>query len=97
MNPEQLRALVAGIRKIEAALGDGVKTPQAAEADTRMVARRSLFVDRAVLAGKALEAADLVALRPAGGIGPERLDLVVGRRAVRPLDAGTMLSWSDLG
>ena len=42
MEPDQLAALVAGIRIVESALGDGCKRPAAAEADTKAIARSSL-------------------------------------------------------
>ena len=96
LDPAELKAMVAGIRKVEAALGDGVKQPRPAEADTRAVARRSLFLRAGLGAGEAILADHLVALRPAGGIPPDALETVVGRRAARDLEAGAMLRPGDL-
>lgn len=96
LDPGELRALVAGIRKVEAALGDGIKAPRPAEADTSAVARRSLFLRAGLGAGEDIRADNLVALRPAGGIPPDELERVVGRRAARDLEAGAMLRRSDL-
>ena len=50
LEPAELAAMVAAIRAIEAALGDGVKRPTPSEARNRPVARKSLVaarVDRA--------------------------------------------------
>lgn len=96
LDPAELAALVAGIRAVEAALGDGRKAPREAEADTRKVARRSLFLTRDLAAGEALEPNSLVALRPAGGIAPNELAQLAGRTTARALSAGQMLQWPDL-
>jgi N,N'-diacetyllegionaminate synthase len=97
LDPTELRALVTGIRKIEAALGDGVKAPRASESNTREVARRSLFLRVDLRGGQDIAPDDLIALRPAGGIPPNEIETVVGRHAVRDLAAGTMLRPADFG
>ncbi len=91
LDPLELRALVVGIRKVEAALGDGVKAPRPSENNTREVARRSLFLRTALRGGQNIALDDLIALRPAGGIPPNEIETVVGRRAARDLAAGAML------
>lgn len=96
LDPQELQALVGGIRRVEQALGDGVKLAKPSEADTRTAARRSLFLRNALPAGRDIAADQLVALRPAGGIEPDQLDQLIGRRAARDLAAGDMLQWSDL-
>jgi N-acetylneuraminate synthase/N,N'-diacetyllegionaminate synthase len=96
LDPAELAALVAGIRRIESALGDGVKAPRPSEADTRQVARRSLFLRAPLAAGEDVDAEQLIALRPAGGIAPNEIERLAGRRALHDLAAGAMLRWSDL-
>jgi len=96
LEPAEFRAMVRGIRNVEAALGDGWKMPQPGEADARAVARRSLVVVRPVAAGAVLTAADLAILRPGTGLQPRLLDLVLGRRTRRDISVGTLLAWSDL-
>ncbi len=95
LDPDELCALVTGIRKIEAAMGDGIKAPQPSEANTREVARRSLFLRAALRGGQNIALDDLIALRPGGGIPPNEIEIVVGRRAARDLAAGTMLQPAD--
>lgn len=96
LDPAGLVALVAGIRKVEVALGDGVKRPQPGEENVRSVARRSLFLALPVQKGSVLREDDLIALRPAGGLRPDQMELVVGRHAARDLPAGAQLAWPDL-
>ncbi len=97
LEPGELQALVRGIRTVETAFGDGIKEPRPAERDTRQVARRSLFLRRAVRAGDFINAGDLVALRPADGISPADMDKVIGRPAARALAAGSLLTWDLIG
>lgn len=96
LEPHELKAMVQGIRKVEQALGNGVKAPAESEANTRAVARRSIYIRRAVSAGAVLGAQDLVMLRPAGGIPPDQIDAVIGRRARVALASGTRLEWQHL-
>ena len=96
MEPDQLAALVRGVRTVESALGDGCKRPAAAEADTKAVARRSLVLARDIKRGTVLEPSMLVALRPGTGIPPSEIERVVGRYAVHDLCKHAILQWADL-
>jgi N,N'-diacetyllegionaminate synthase len=96
LEPPELAALVAAVRGVEAALGDGVKRPAAAELENRERVRRSLVLARDVPAGQVLARDDLDALRPATGISPTAVGEVVGRRTARALTAGAALLWEDL-
>ncbi len=96
LDPKELADLARGIRRVEIALGDGVKCSRSSEADTRVVARRSLFLRHGLATGDPITADALIAMRPAGGIGPNELKNVIGRQAARALSAGTMIGWTDL-
>jgi N,N'-diacetyllegionaminate synthase len=96
LDPIQLAALVAGVRAVEQALGNGVKEPRASELPVRALVRRSAFVGRDLPQGTVLDAQDLRFLRPGHGIGPEHSRELVGRRTARALTSGTLLRWEDL-
>jgi N-acetylneuraminate synthase/N,N'-diacetyllegionaminate synthase len=96
LEPNELMALVKGIRSLESAFGDGRKVPAPGEQDTRQFSRRSLVLKCELKAGSSIEASMLTALRPAGGIDPSSTKFVVGRRVKRTLKAGQMLTWQDL-
>ena len=96
MEPRELADLVAGIRAVESALGDGVKVPKASERGNRATMRRSLYADRDLAEGTTLQEQDLIALRPATGISPHLIDEVLGRKLQRSITSGTPLDWSDL-
>jgi N,N'-diacetyllegionaminate synthase len=96
LNPEQLTAMVRGIRAVEAALGNGVKEPAPSEIPIRQLVRRSAFLARAVPADHTLALDDLEFLRPGDGIGPEHALELTGRRTRRALAEGQRLAWEDL-
>lgn len=89
-DPEQFRRYVEGIRTTWSALGDGVKAPRACEAEVARVARRSLTAAGPIRRGERITEADVVALRPAGGMAPDDRALVVGRAASRDIRAGEL-------
>lgn len=96
LEPDELVALVSGIRKVEQAMGNGIKEPADSEANTKQIARRSLYLARDVAEGGILSEDDLIALRPAGGISPHLFDDVLGRRLRYSLPAGQALAWVDM-
>lgn len=96
LEPEELAEMVSRIRQIELALGTGVKQPMISEIPVRDLVRRSVTVIRPLAAGTTLRREDLALLRPGDGIPPKNLDKVIGMRAIRQLDEGTTLHWSDL-
>jgi len=95
LEPVELRSMISSIRNVEAALGSGIKEPAASELGTRNVARRSLVLRRDIRKGGIISADDLDAKRPAGGIGPDLLDRVIGKMAANDMRAGSILTWSD--
>jgi N,N'-diacetyllegionaminate synthase len=96
LDPVQFRAMVKGIRLVEAALGNGTKEPAPSEGPIRQLVRRSAFLAHDVQNGHVLAEADLNFLRPGDGIGPEHANELAGRRISRPLAAGHKLEWTDL-
>lgn len=90
-DPDEFAAYVAGVRMLETALGDGVKTITASETPVAAVARRSLVTVAPIASGATIGAGDLAALRPGTGLAPAQLPNVVGRRAARDIPAGTVL------
>jgi len=91
LEPEELVRLVSGIRKIEAALGDGVKRPVTEELNTAAVARRSLVAARFIPAGTMLTLDMLDILRPGTGLPPAMRPQLLGRHVRLDIEAGTLL------
>lgn len=83
LEPDELKAMVAAIRNIEQALGDGIKRPSPSEAKNKAVARKSIVAARAIRVGEMFTAENLTVKRPGTGISPMRWDEVLGRMAQR--------------
>jgi N-acetylneuraminate synthase len=96
LEPAEFTQMVAGIRRIEAMLGDGVKAPSPEERDTARVARRSVVAARDIAAGQRIDESMLACRRPATGIAPRDLGRVVGRTARMAIAAGAVLQWDQL-
>jgi N-acetylneuraminate synthase/N,N'-diacetyllegionaminate synthase len=95
LEPLEFATMVSGIRAAQAAIGSGEKKPVAAEQNVRLVARRSLAARVPLAAGTVLTDMMLTELRPGTGISPILLGEVVGRKLMRPVESGELLSWSD--
>lgn len=91
LEPGDFKALVAAVRAIEGALGDGVKKPQPSETETRGVARRSLATLKPVRKGETFDRDNLGALRPGTAISPMRYWEWLGRTADRDYRAGELI------
>jgi N,N'-diacetyllegionaminate synthase len=83
LEPAELQAMVASIRNIEMALGDGIKRITPSERQNRPVARKSLVASAAIRAGEPFSAQNLTCKRPGTGISPMEWDRVIGREAPR--------------
>jgi sialic acid synthase SpsE len=98
LNPATWRAMVTASRRLEAALGTGVKVVEANEAQTVVVQRRAirLRVDRP--AGHKLTPADLEMLRPCppDALDPRWIDQVLDQTLRVEKRAGDTLAWPDL-
>lgn len=87
LEPDELAALVRGIRRIEQALGRPEKRGTASEAANVAVARKSIVAARPIAAGEVFSDANLTAKRPGTGMSPMRWDEVIGRAAPRDFAA----------
>jgi len=95
IEPGELRELVAGIRAIEQALGDGrLEGPSGPEQEEMYrLARRSLIAARDIPAGTPIAREHLVVKRPGYGIAPKHIDHVLGRLARVDIEAEDVITW----
>lgn len=64
--------------------------------DTRRIFTKSLAPTRPLHAGTVLAADMLIAKKPSGGIAPDMLEKIVGRRLLRAVTPDRLLLWDDL-
>jgi len=96
LEPGELSAMVHGIRKIEKALGNGIKKPAKRETNTIAVSRKSIVAKINITEGEVITADHLTIKRPGTGIKPGYFDSIVGKKARRDIEADTVLSWKDI-
>lgn len=83
LEPSELNAMVAAIRNIEVALGDGIKRLTPGEVKNMAVARKSIVACRNIKAGELFTAENISTKRPGLGISPMQWDEVMGKKASR--------------
>jgi len=83
LEPGELAAMIAAVRNVECALGDGVKRPSASEAKNIGIARKSLVASCQIRAGEAFTLENVAVKRPGTGISPMRLDEILLLKARR--------------
>ncbi len=91
LEPEELAEMVSSIRRVEAALGDGIKRPAESERKNLVVARKSLVAARPIQAGEQFCAENIDIKRPGGGIAPIRYWESLGRQSTRAYAADEVI------
>jgi N-acetylneuraminate synthase len=91
IEPGEFAEMVAGIRQVELALGDGNKRPMPSELKTMPIARKSIAARVPIKRGERLTADNLTVKRPGQGIAPIALWELVGRPASRDYDADDLI------
>jgi N,N'-diacetyllegionaminate synthase len=91
LEPDELKAMVAGIRNIERALGDGIKRPSPSELKNKPIARKSLVAATDIKAGELFSVENLATKRPGTGVSPMLWDEVIGRSAPRDFNEDELI------
>lgn len=93
----EFQAMVASIRSLEIALGNGKKCCMPSELGGQIGGRRCLFAARDLVVGQTLTLEDVAVVRPnIGELKPHHLDQVLGSRIKETIPAGTPLKWDYL-
>lgn len=79
--PDELKMMVAGIRVVEEALGDGQKRPAPSEVKNIPIARKSLIARQKIVKGEVFTEKNLTCKRPGTGISPMLYWQYLGQRA----------------
>lgn len=98
LDPVAWRAMMTATRRLEAALGTGVKELEGNEDQTVVVQRRAIRLRAGLAAGHRLTRDDLEVLRPCpvDAIDPTHFEEVLGRELAAAKTAGDTLKWTDL-
>lgn len=96
LDPNELKAMVASIRNIEIALGNGKKTPSESEMKNMVIARKSIHLKTGLLKGHILQEIDLIMKRPGDGISPMLIEKILDCKLNSDFPEDHMLKWDDL-
>jgi N-acetylneuraminate synthase len=91
IEPDELAAMIAAIRDVELALGDGRKVPAPEEIANRVVARRSLVATTVIRSGERFSEQNLGVKRPGNGVPPIEYWAYLGKKATRDYAANEAL------
>ena len=78
LEPNELIAMVKGIRNIELALGSSIKKPSKSEKPNMQIARKSIVANINIQSGEIFTEDNMAIKRPGNGINPMRWDDVIG-------------------
>jgi N,N'-diacetyllegionaminate synthase len=94
---EELGELTDALRRVAVMMGDGIKTPTPSERANTTGIRRSVVARDPIPAGTVLESHMLVCKRPATGVAPADMEVLVGLRTCRDLDEDEPITWGHVG
>jgi len=92
--PQELKALVDGVRRIEVMAGSDKKIVTASERKNKIVARKSIVAKCDIKAGEMFTEENITCKRPGNGISPMMWYDVLGNKAERDFCADELISLS---
>ena len=95
-DPAELKTIVEESRNIIDSLGDFRRVVSADEENKKLLFRRSAVTARELDRDHVLTKDDIGFKRPGTGISPDRLDILIGRKLKRRLEADKLISLEDL-
>ena len=96
MDPEDLMKFIDNIRLLEKILGKNVKEPIEGEKKARIYARRSIIARKDLMPGEVITFEKISIKRPATGIPPKYLNLIIGKRLKKEVKRDQPITWDDL-
>lgn len=91
LEPDELKAMVKAIRRVEEALGGGSKIPSESEKKNLTVARKSIVAKRKIAKGDLFTEDNLTVKRPGNGISPMRWNEVIGKIANKEYEVDELI------
>ena len=96
IEPNELAALVNGVKIANSVTGDGIKRPMPCEIENLPLIRKSLVASTRLAKGTRLERSMIEIKRPEGGIAPFDMDKVLGLTLKVDLEPDQPISWAVL-
>ncbi|MBF0119195.1 MAG: pseudaminic acid synthase [Desulfobacterales bacterium] len=93
LEPDELKQLVKTIRDSEVILGSSVKRLRLSEKENHQIGRRSLIAGDNIKKGETITADKIVIKRPALGLHPQYMDLIIGKVALMDIPKDMWITW----
>ena len=81
LEPAELKNMTQAIRKIESALGNGIKRPTQSELKNKYITRKCIVAKRKISKGETFSLENLTVKRPEKGISAMKWDEILGKKA----------------
>ena len=91
LEPNELIAMVNGIRNIEKALGHSIKEPSKSEQKNIVIARKSIVAITPIKKGEILNTSNLSVKRPGNGISPMKWHDIIGTKAIKDFESDQLI------
>ena len=96
LEPEELKTMVENICTIKKLMGSSIKQPAKSEKESRNLGSRSIFAKTDIPAGTTITGEMLAILRPAIGLQPKYIDVIVGRKARVDINRYEPITWDNI-
>jgi len=96
IDPNGLKLLISQINEIDQMKGDGIKIPQLSEIKNRMSIRKSITAKRDLKIGEKIHQTDILIKRPADGIEPKYLNIILGKTLTANIKKDSPIFWSNI-
>ena len=96
IDPNGLKSLISQIHEIDQMKGDGIKIPQFSEIKNRLTIRKSITAKRDLQQGEKIQEDDISIKRPADGIEPKYLTMILGKTINTNIKKDSPIFWSNI-
>jgi N-acetylneuraminate synthase len=91
LEPFELKEMVDAIKRIEIAIGDGIKRPTISEVKNKNIARKSIVAESSIVKGEFFTRENISIKRPGNGISPYKYWIMLGKIAKKDYQAGDLI------
>ena len=95
-DPKEMKEIVKSIREVEEAMGTGQKKPANSEENMRLYTRKSIIARSKICKGDKITTDKVIVKRPALGIEPKHMNLVIGRDAKVDIKEDEAITWDKV-
>ena len=96
IEPNGLKLLISQIHEVDQMKGDGIKIPQFSEIENRLAIRKSITAKRDLQEGEKIQEEDISIKRPADGIEPKYIPMILGKTVKTNIKKDSPIFWSNI-